>query len=382
MNLGLSYGADATKNNGNVLGQVVKLGGLTNTLSYGYGDVVGRLKGYSETLNPLYNQGYDYDAFANRVVTPGSWKEAASRTPTSLAKYSDNRYTDFVYDQQDAAGPGNITFDGANQLRYDAENRLVLVMPTDGASVVGFVYDGEGRRVQKWTCPTGATACGPGAGQGVLTATYVYDAQGRLSGEVGAADTVASPLWVVGDHLGSTRLTMNAAGQAVTCHDYAPFGEELARTGGCYGGAGIRQKFTGKERDSETGLDCFEARYMSSAQGRFTSPDPAGMIVWSHSGVLESLPHVYGESHFDGMSLLRAGQSVRYIAAGAYYAFPKYCTKIGVHSAGQLAERGIENLVTAQMMSDNPDGMMGLPGSERKREGMRQCALGNPAACR
>jgi RHS repeat-associated protein len=30
---------------------------------------------------------------------------------------------------------------------------------------------------------------------------------------------------------------------------------------------------TGKERDAETGLDYFEARYYSSAQGRFTSPD-------------------------------------------------------------------------------------------------------------
>jgi len=33
-------------------------------------------------------------------------------------------------------------------------------------------------------------------------------------------------------------------------------------------------QFTGKERDAETGLDFFGARYMSSAQGRFTSADP------------------------------------------------------------------------------------------------------------
>jgi RHS repeat-associated protein len=32
--------------------------------------------------------------------------------------------------------------------------------------------------------------------------------------------------------------------------------------------------YTGKARDAETGLDYFGARYMSSAQGRFTSPDP------------------------------------------------------------------------------------------------------------
>jgi len=33
-------------------------------------------------------------------------------------------------------------------------------------------------------------------------------------------------------------------------------------------------KFTGKERDAETGLDYFGARYLSAAQGRFTSADP------------------------------------------------------------------------------------------------------------
>jgi len=38
----------------------------------------------------------------------------------------------------------------------------------------------------------------------------------------------------------------------------------------------ITQKFTGKERDVETGLDYFGARYLSSAQGRFTSPDALG----------------------------------------------------------------------------------------------------------
>jgi RHS repeat-associated protein len=36
---------------------------------------------------------------------------------------------------------------------------------------------------------------------------------------------------------------------------------------------GIRSRSSGKERDAETGLDYFGARYLSAAQGRFTSPD-------------------------------------------------------------------------------------------------------------
>jgi RHS repeat-associated protein len=35
-------------------------------------------------------------------------------------------------------------------------------------------------------------------------------------------------------------------------------------------------KFTGKERDGESGLDYFGARYYASAQGRFLSADQPG----------------------------------------------------------------------------------------------------------
>ena len=36
----------------------------------------------------------------------------------------------------------------------------------------------------------------------------------------------------------------------------------------------VRPRCTGKERDAESGLDYFGARYFSGAEGRFTSPDP------------------------------------------------------------------------------------------------------------
>jgi RHS repeat-associated protein len=40
----------------------------------------------------------------------------------------------------------------------------------------------------------------------------------------------------------------------------------------------VNTYFTGKERDSESGLDFFGARYYSGPHGRFTSPDP---LVWN-----------------------------------------------------------------------------------------------------
>ena len=66
-------------------------------------------------------------------------------------------------------------------------------------------------------------------------------------------------------------------------HDYLPFGEEvIAGTAGrspslgYTAGDGVRQQFTAQERDLETSLDYFVARYSSSMQGRFSSPDHFG----------------------------------------------------------------------------------------------------------
>lgn len=87
--------------------------------------------------------------------------------------------------------------------------------------------------------------------------------------------------WLVPDQLGTPRIVLDQTGSLanVKRHDYLPFGEEMfAGTAGRttaqgYAADGVRQQFTSKERDVETGLDYFLARYYSSTQGRFTSPD-------------------------------------------------------------------------------------------------------------
>jgi RHS repeat-associated protein len=57
-----------------------------------------------------------------------------------------------------------------------------------------------------------------------------------------------------------------------------PFGDALACTGGGSLTNPTPLHFTGKERDSESGLDNFGARYDSSSMGRFMSPDPIHMM--------------------------------------------------------------------------------------------------------
>jgi RHS repeat-associated protein len=108
------------------------------------------------------------------------------------------------------------------------------------------------------------------------TTYYVYDARGLLMAEYGGGALTSGTRYVVTDHLGSTRLLLDETGTCKSRMDYAPFGAEVERVGEpCYtSSTEIAQKFTGKERDGETSLDYFGARYFSGAQGRFTTPDP------------------------------------------------------------------------------------------------------------
>jgi RHS repeat-associated protein len=94
-------------------------------------------------------------------------------------------------------------------------------------------------------------------------------------------EPVIGTRYTTSDHLGTPRVVTDTAGNVVSRHDYQPFGEELGAGVGSrmtsqgYSVAdGVRQKLSGKERDDETGLDYFGARYYASTQGRFTSPDP------------------------------------------------------------------------------------------------------------
>jgi RHS repeat-associated protein len=80
------------------------------------------------------------------------------------------------------------------------------------------------------------------------------------------------------DALGSVRAVtkqVNGVWTVVSRHDFMPFGEEVQPTVA----PPYNRLFTGKERDNETGLDYFEARYLRTANGRFTSVDPHSIIA-------------------------------------------------------------------------------------------------------
>ena len=74
------------------------------------------------------------------------------------------------------------------------------------------------------------------------------------------------------DHLGSSSVVVDDAGAFVNREEFTPYGETS------FGGfARKRYRFTGKERDEESGLNYHQARYYAPWLGRWTSCDPAGL---------------------------------------------------------------------------------------------------------
>src|SRR5712692_3297205 len=117
------------------------------------------------------------------------------------------------------------------------------------------------------------------------------------------------------DHLGSVRMVTDAQGAAVRVYNYLPYGEEVtAAETDPFG-------FTGKRRDTETGLDYFDARFYDSGLGRFLSVDPA------RESIDEASPHTWNRYTYannnpllfvdpDGKSATVVGGSTGFLVGG------------------------------------------------------------------
>jgi RHS repeat-associated protein len=76
------------------------------------------------------------------------------------------------------------------------------------------------------------------------------------------------------DHLGSSTAVLDATGILTNREEYTPYGET---TFGSY--TRKRYRFTGQERDEETGLSYHSARYYAPWAGRWLSADPAAGLT-------------------------------------------------------------------------------------------------------
>ncbi|WP_299942088.1 T6SS effector amidase Tae4 family protein [uncultured Microbulbifer sp.] len=106
--------------------------------------------------------------------------------------------------------------------------------------------------------------------------------------------TVVVTAFYLHTHLGSTALTLDADAGLVNAFTYKAYGELDSVLGDS---AAAPYGYTGKERDTTTGLGYFERRYLQSAFGTFISPDP----VLNHPGRFTDpqrwTPYRYGRNN-------------------------------------------------------------------------------------
>ncbi|MEO5726932.1 MAG: RHS repeat-associated core domain-containing protein, partial [Byssovorax sp.] len=95
---------------------------------------------------------------------------------------------------------------------------------------------------------------------------------------VGVFTPVPRTRFQLDNHLGSASLEVNESGLVIGYEEYHPYGTTAYASG--RSGAevsGKRYRYTGKERDEETGLYYHGARHMAPWLGRWTSADPIGV---------------------------------------------------------------------------------------------------------
>jgi RHS repeat-associated protein len=154
--------------------------------------------------------------------------------------------------------------------------RSMYSVPTNGSaiSLTQFVYDGDGSRVLQ-LLPDGSQTAYASAlevsitGTQRITKTY-YSAGSQLIAMRQFTTPTSSVLYFLhSDHLGSTSLTTDQNGNALTRQSYDAWGNVRYVTGTLPTDIG----FTGQRLDNSTGLMYYGARYYAQGLGRFISAD-------------------------------------------------------------------------------------------------------------
>ena len=267
------------------------------TETYKYDGVGNILAMIHQAMGGGWTRNYDYEASNNRLRTtslPGDGNDV---------KLLPSRYK---YDLH-----GNmIQMPHLPLMQWDFKDQLQATsqqVRNDGGKpeITYFVYDASGQRVRKITerqadagqIPTrrkeriylgGFEIYREYNGDGTTVnlereTLHIMDDQQRIAlVETRTQGNDDSPLQLIryqlGNHLGSASLELSDQGAIVSYEEYYPYGSTSYQGGRSVAEVGLkRYRYTGKERDGETGLYYHGARYYAAWLGRWVSCDPIGI---------------------------------------------------------------------------------------------------------
>ena len=256
---------------------------------YSY-DPVGNIQNVAHTTTtsgPNWTRAYQYAANSNQLTgtsAPGDPAGAFSDTYT----YSGN---------------GAMThMSSLSVIEWDYADRMRHVNKGGGGDVF-FTYSGNGQRVRKVSVPNTTTITeriyiggwetmrsrAGGAISSPVTlereTLHVMDDKRRVAmvetKTIDTSGTPTGPLWrfQLGNLLDSAVMELDAQGRVITYEEYHPFGSTAFHSAaGASEVSPKRYRYTGKEKDEETGLYYHGARYYVPWLGRWTAADPAGAV--------------------------------------------------------------------------------------------------------
>ena len=259
-----------------------------------------------------YTQNYRYDATGNILemnhsVGTGSW------TRDYVYESNNNRLNTTEVGSQTYTYPhhlqhGFVTFMPHLQvMNWNFRDELQAVAQqrrTDGGTpeTTYYVYDSDGQRVRKVTenaANPGATPTrkserlyiggvevyrehsGVNAGMERKTLHVMDDTRRIAMIETRNAINDGTPVrfvrYQLSNHLGSASLEMDHLAQIITYEEYHPYGSTSYQAARRQTETPKRYRYTGKERDEESGLYYHGARYFVAWLGRWLSADPNGL---------------------------------------------------------------------------------------------------------
>jgi RHS repeat-associated protein len=254
-----------------------------------------RVRQYRETFE--YNDSGDLTKITHDILNvpglPGWVRPIPTDTGSNRLAPRDDAgvLTGYGYDAH-----GNMTSANGQVLRWNYADRLESVDLVGGGRAY-YSYDASGNRVRKVVERTAAL---------VQRRDYIGNWERYRSATSGNVDLeretlrvmddkqcvalvetktieagVAGPMpetrtrWQIGNHLGSVAIELDESAGVISYEEYYPYGGTayLARTG-VVQSSFKRYRYQGKERDEETGLYYYGARYYACWLGRWLSVDP------------------------------------------------------------------------------------------------------------
>jgi RHS repeat-associated protein len=284
-------GIDWSGNDGNAMGSYVE--------QYVY-DAVGNVRSMqhrgSDPVHPGWSRGYAYHEAS--LIEPAKQSNRLSSTTVGgnspiVEPYAHDAHGNMIRMPHLADHPdpqaANMHWDHRDQLRQS---------DLGGGGTVYYTYDAAGQRTRKvWEKAPGLTeqriylggfeVFRRRNGTGTVTlqreTLHVMDDQQRIAlveTRTQGSDPAPQQLirYQLGNHLGSVSLELDDQGHIISYEEYTPYGSTSYQAVRSHTETPRRYRYTGKERDEETGFCYHGARYRAPWTGRWTSCDAVGLV--------------------------------------------------------------------------------------------------------